>query len=52
MEKKLYKSCSKTTIDTYDLNVHFDENGVCDHCHDFENKVNPSGTLTSVRGKK
>ncbi len=50
-------------MDTTDPNIHFDENGVCDHCHDFENNVKPNwhtddkGTyelekiITKIKGK-
>jgi len=58
-----YKICSKCVMDTTDPNIHFDENGVCDHCHDFENNVKPNwhtddkGTyelekiITKIKGK-
>lgn len=29
-------------MDTTDPGIQFDENGVCDHCHDFESKVKPN----------
>jgi N-acetyl sugar amidotransferase len=29
-------------MDTTDPNIIFDENGVCDHCHDFHNNVKPN----------
>ena len=37
-------------MDTSDDNIKFDENGVCDHCHDFENNVKPNWH-TDERGK-
>lgn len=38
-------------MDTTDPNISFDENGVCDHCHDFENIVKPNWH-TDEKGKK
>jgi N-acetyl sugar amidotransferase len=29
-------------MDTTDPAIRFDENGVCDHCHDFDNNVKPN----------
>lgn len=37
-----YQICSNCVMDTYDAHITFDENGVCDHCHDFENNVKPN----------
>jgi len=34
--------CTNCVMDTTDPNIKFDDNGVCDHCHDFENNVKPS----------
>lgn len=36
-----YQICTNCVMDTTDPNIIFDENGVCDHCHDFENSVKP-----------
>jgi len=38
-------------MDTSDPNIIFDENGVCDHCHDYENNVKPNWH-TDENGKK
>jgi len=38
-------------MDTSDPNIRFDKNGVCDHCHDFENYVQPNWH-TDDRGRK
>ena len=38
-------------MDTSDPNITFDENGVCDHCHDFNNNVKPNWH-TDESGKK
>lgn len=45
-----YQICTKCVMDTSDNNIQFDGNGVCDHCHDFENNVKPNWH-TDERGK-
>jgi len=37
-----YQICTNCVMDTTDPNITFDENGVCDHCHDFQNYVIPN----------
>lgn len=37
-----YQICTKCVMDTSDPNIYFDNTGICDHCHDFENSVKPS----------
>jgi hypothetical protein len=37
-----YKICSNCVMDTTDPNIYFDEQGICDHCHDFQNNVRPN----------
>ena len=32
--------CTRCVMDTSDPNIVFDENGVCSHCHDYDNRVN------------
>jgi len=49
--KKEYQICTNCVMDTTDPNITFDENGVCDHCHDFENNVKPNWH-TNERGRK
>lgn len=51
MEKREYQICSKCVMDTSDENITFDENGVCDHCHDYENNVKPNWH-TDDKGKR
>jgi len=41
LKNKTYQICTKCVMDTTDAMIKFDENGVCDHCHDFENEVKP-----------
>jgi tRNA(Ile)-lysidine synthase TilS/MesJ len=38
-------------MDTTDPSITFDESGVCDHCHDFENNVKPNWH-TDKKGKE
>lgn len=33
--------CKRCVMDTTDSGIQFDENGICDHCRDFEEIVNP-----------
>jgi len=37
-----YKICKKCIMDTSDPNIMFDENGICSHCHYFENERKPN----------
>jgi len=34
-----YKICTKCIMDTTDLNIYFDENGVCNHCKEYEERA-------------
>ena len=34
-----YQICTNCVMDTSDRNIIFDENGICDHCIDFENNT-------------
>jgi 3'-phosphoadenosine 5'-phosphosulfate sulfotransferase (PAPS reductase)/FAD synthetase len=45
-----YQICNNCVMDTTDPNIIFDENGVCDHCHDFQNNVKPNWH-TDEKGK-
>jgi len=37
-EKSNYQVCTKCVMDTTDPDIYFDENGVCNHCHEYEEK--------------
>ena len=37
-----YQVCTNCVMDTTDSAITFDENGMCDHCHDYYNKTLPS----------
>ena len=41
MEKKEIKVCKHCVMNTTDTNLVLDENGVCDRCHDYEERVLP-----------
>lgn len=37
-----YQICIKCVMDTSDPKISFDQSGVCDHCHSFENDIKPN----------
>lgn len=44
MKKKIkrpYQRCTQCVMDTTDSQIRFDENGVCDHCRNFEKNIKP-----------
>lgn len=45
-----YRICTKCIMDTSDPHIHFDEQGVCDYCNNFENAIKPSWN-TNDKGK-
>lgn len=40
-KKDNYKVCTNCVLDTMDPHIHFDENGVCDQCHDYRKYILP-----------
>ena len=36
MQNKNYQMCTRCVMDTTDLKITFDENGVCNHCREFD----------------
>ena len=42
-----YKICTKCIMDTTDPNITFSDDGVCNHCHNFENNILPSWNTDS-----
>lgn len=36
-----YQRCSRCVMDTTDSKITFDENGVCDHCRNFDTHIKP-----------
>ena len=41
-KKRIYQICSNCVMDTSDPHIHFDENGVCDHCNNFKKNILPT----------
>lgn len=37
MAERIYKMCTRCVMDTTDPEIQFDEQGVCNHCHEFDN---------------
>lgn len=46
-----YQICTNCVMDTTDSMIQFDENGVCDHCNTFYNKILPNWH-TDERGER
>ena len=46
-----YRICTNCVMDTSDSRISFDEDGVCDHCLDFKENVEPNWH-TGKRGKR
>ncbi|WP_206214761.1 MULTISPECIES: N-acetyl sugar amidotransferase [unclassified Adlercreutzia] len=36
-----YQRCTRCVMDTTDSRIEFDENGVCDHCRNFDQNIKP-----------
>lgn len=39
--KREYQICTRCVMDTTDSKITFDENGVCDHCRNFDQNIKP-----------
>lgn len=39
--KRPYQRCTRCVMDTTDSKITFDENGVCDHCRNFDKNIKP-----------
>ena len=39
--KRTFQSCTRCVMDTTDSKITFDENGVCDHCRNFDKNIKP-----------
>lgn len=37
-----YQRCTRCVMDTTDSKITFDENGVCDHCRNFDTRIKPT----------
>lgn len=51
IKPKEYKRCNRCIMDTTDPAIHFDVQGVCNHCNNFE-KVVSKGYFPNSEGKK
>ena len=40
MMSRKYQICTKCVMDTTDTEIVFDKNGVCNHCHDYDDRKN------------
>ena len=52
MKKKIerkYQRCTRCVMDTTDSMISFDENGVCDHCRNFDKNIKPFWNPNEVR---
>ena len=43
MQNDHLKVCTKCVMDTTDPNIVFDDNGICNHCLEFEYKTKLNG---------
>lgn len=41
MNNRIYQRCTRCVMDTTDSKISFDENGVCDHCRNFNKNIAP-----------
>ena len=41
MQGREYQRCTRCVMDTTDSKITFDENGVCDHCRNFDKNIKP-----------
>lgn len=49
MIKRPYQRCTQCVMDTTDSQISFDDNGVCDHCRNFEKNIKPYWKPTENR---
>lgn len=42
MAKRAYQVCTNCVMDTSDSKIVFDEKGMCDHCHNFYENIQPN----------
>jgi len=39
LEKNYYRVCSRCVMDTSDPKITFDDEGICNHCHEFDESI-------------
>lgn len=49
MSVREYQQCTRCVMDTTDTIIKFDENGVCDHCINFDKNIKPYWNPNEVR---
>lgn len=47
---KLYQVCTRCVMDTSDPEITFDDSGICNHCHEFDN-ITSKGWFPNESGK-
>lgn len=52
MSNRKYQVCTNCVMDTTDSQILFDKNGVCDHCNNFYNNLQPNWHPNDEIGKK
>ena len=41
MNNRPFQRCTRCVMDTTDSKITFDDNGVCDHCRNFDKNIAP-----------
>jgi len=52
LKQREYQVCTKCVMDTTDSKIEFDENGVCDHCKNFQENIKPNWHIDEIGSKK
>ena len=47
-----YQICTRCVMDTTDAYITFDENGICDHCNDFDINIKPNWVTDETSEEK
>jgi N-acetyl sugar amidotransferase len=47
-----YQICTRCVMDTTDAYITFDENGICDHCNDFDVNIKPNWVTDETSEEK
>ena len=52
MTEREYQICKRCVMDTSDPNIVFDENGICNHCKEYEQKLKIMGADNPIKAKE
>lgn len=52
MQNREYQICIRCVMDTTDSDINFDENGICNHCHNFEDVLSKKWYPSEEGAKK